>query len=579
MEFIVVSVAIAAIIAFVVFKFASGSAGTSGEIRYPFAGTNAHLTLKGVNQINRIATLRDGAPALALQLAGRLSGDAWQIAHASLGTALLQPGREEDALALLQRLDEPYRSHALEQLLQELVDRGQADKALALQTRIGGEPPRSPLLRGALALAAGNPDGARHELHGLAEDDSLSDLDRLTLARLQQACGLAEEAQSSISLVREALDSETPAIEWRPLMETLAALHHYPDLIALAALGEEHTRIVVELLMQGGQYTDALKLLAPLESPSTELLDYEAYLKQLLQDQRHDLAQQLLSSSQGSVHSILLEQYVDWHIQRNDSRQAQRLLDAEAQRLEPSSLNWLLLSLAERHDETQSYWASELIRQSERLISDHAGQPDEPFMRLLNLRFQLQAQARRSANQRDSWTIRRCLEDITQLIARMEPDDALTQRIHHSELLHTLGEHEQAMQCLQDARQQMEDDWALDKDMLEYHNDEIATALIKLGELDEAKRLIDQGKASRWLRHGLLDAVIAAGRLEDAIEQLDFSTLVGLDPESSLNQLYRRVHDLKDQDVPRQQRLEQRLFERLEEDATWRYDAQLAPQV
>ncbi|MGE8498382.1 MAG: hypothetical protein ACN6O6_12825 [Pseudomonas sp.] len=578
MEFIVVSVAIAAIIAFVVFKFASGSAGTSGEIRYRFAGTNAHLTLKEVDQINRITKLRDGAPALALQLAGRLSGDAWQIAHASLGTALLQLGREEDALALLQRLDEPYRSHALEQLLQELVDRGQADKALALKTRIGGEP-RSPLLRGALALAAGNTDSARQELNGLAEDYSLSDMDRLALARLQQACGLAEEAQSSLNIVREVLDSETPAIEWRPLMETLAALHHYPDLMALAVIGEEHTRIVVELLMQGGQYTDALKLLAPLESPSTELLDYEAYLSRLLQDQRHDLAQQLLSSTQGSVHSILLEQYVDWYIQRNDTRQAQRLLDAEAQRLEPSSLNWVLLSLAERHGDAQSYWANELLRQSERLISDHAGQPDEPFMRLLNLRFQLQAQARRSANQRDSWTIRRCLEDITQLIARMEPEDALMQRIHHSELLRTLGEHEQAMQWLQDARQQVEDDPSQDEDMREYHNNEIATALIKLGELDEAKNLIDQGKASRWLRYGLLDAVIAAGRLEDAIELLDFSTLIGLDPESSLNQLYQRVHDLKDQDAPRQQRLEQRLFERLEDDATWRYDGQLAPQV
>lgn len=579
MEFIVVSVAIAAIIAFVVFKFASGSVGSSGEIRYKFAGTNARLTLKEVNQINRIAGLRQGAPKLALQLAGRLSGDAWQIAHASLGATLLQLGREEDVRALLQRLEAHHRRHASEQMLQELVDSGQAHKALALQTRIGGEPPRSPLLRCALALAAGNPDGARHELHGLAEDYSLSDLDRLTLARLQQACGLTEEALSSISLVREVLDSETPAIEWRPLMETLAALHHYPDLIALAALGEKHMRIVVELLMQGGQYTDALKLLAPLASPNSDLLDYEAYLRRLLQDQRHDLAQHLLNGTQGSVHSILLEQYVDWYIQRNDTRQAQRLLDAEAVRLEPSSLHWLLLSLAERHGEAQSYWASELLRQSERLINDHTGQPEEPFMRLLNLRFQLQAQAKRSLNQRDSWAIRRCLEDITQLTARMEPDDALTQRIHHSELLHTLGEHEQAMQCLQDVRQQMEDDPALDKDMLEYHNDEIATALIKLGELDQAKNLIDQGKASSWLKHDLLEAVIAAGRLEDAIEQLDFSTLIGLDPESSLNQLCRRLHDLKDQDAPRQQRLEQRLFERLEDDVTWRYDGQLTTQV
>lgn len=579
MEFIVVSVAIAAVIAFVVFRFASGSVGTSGEIRYAFAGTNARLTLKEVNQINRIAGLRQGAPRLALQLADRLSGDAWQIAHVSLGAALLQLGREEDALALLPRLEAPHRQQALEEMLQALVDSGQADKALTLQTRVGGEPPRSPLLRCALALAAGNPDAARHELHGLAEDYSLSDLDRLTLARLQQACGLAEEARSSISLVREGLDSETPAIEWRPLMETLAALHHYPELIALAARGEEHTRIVVELLMQGGQYTDALKLLAPLASPNGDLLDYEAYLSRLLQDQRHDLAQHLLSGTDGSVHSILLEQYVDWYVQRNDTRQAQRLLDAEAVRLEPSSLNWVLLSLAERHGEAQSYWASELLRQSERLINDHTGQPEEPFMRLLNLRFQLQAQAKRSPNQRDSWTIRRCLEEITHLIARMEPDDALTQRIHHSELLHALGEHEQAMQCLQDARQQVADDPALDDDMREYHNDEIATALIKLGELDQAKSLIDQGKASRWLRHGLLQASIAAGRLEDAIEQLDFSTLIDLDPASPLNQLCRHLHDLKDQDAPRQQRLEQRLFERLEDDATWRYDGQLATQV
>lgn len=555
----------------IAFRLAESFSKEDEEVHLDFSGHSASITPSDAAQINRISVLSLSAPELALQVASRLWGDAWQIAHASLCTVLLKLGREDEALKLLSSLEAPYAQKALEEMLQHMVDEGQVDKAIEMKARLPAQRPSLPLLDAELLLAEGKADEARNVLAALDQSDQLDASQLIDLARMQQRCEMPDAAQLSLAKAEEALNTEEQSsiIEWRPFMQALAEFQRYAELLQLAERSEEDKRFIAQLLLDHGQYEHSLTLLDSLDSSAAYLLDYEKLLNQLLHDKRHDLAQELLANATGSTHSILLEHYLDWYVRQGDTQQAQRLLDKETPRLEPATLNWLLLHLAQRHFERQPYWAGNLQRQSDRLVSSRKGQPEWPFMRLLHLQHLLKEQAGRSLSQRDSWTIRNHLEEIAKLHAQLEFDDALTERIHHCELLHALGEAEQTRTLMQEIERQLRDTQFPEEDDRSFYCDEFVTALIKLGELGTARKLLEEGLASDWQEESLLQAYVEADRLEEAVELISFKTLIG-HTDAPINALHQRILSLAELDKPRSQRLQQRLLERLDDDKTWK---------
>lgn len=562
---------IAAMVFFIIVRLLNSVSGTEEELHVDVAGRHARITPTDAAQINRISILSLSAPELALQVASRLWGDAWQIAHVSLCSVLLKLDREEDALKLLSHLEAPYAQNALVEMLQYLLENGQRDKALEIKNRLGADLSSLPLLHAELLLAEGKADGARSVLAALTQDDQLDADQLIALARLQQCSDMPDAAQASLAKAEAALNTEEQRslIEWRPFMQALAEFQRYPELLQLAERSEEDKRYIAQLLLDKGQYEHTLTLLGSVDSAAAYLLDYEKLLAQLLHDQRHDLAQQLLLNSTGSTHSILLEHYLDWYVRQGDTRQAQKLLDDEASRLEPATLNWLMLNLAQRHCESQHYWTGDLLRQSDRLVSSRRGQPEWPFMRLLYLQHLLKEQAKRPLSQRDSWTIRNHLEEIAKLHAQLEFDDALSERIHHCELLQTLGEPEQARTLAKEIERQLRDAQFQEEDDRSFYCDEFVTVLIKFGELDTARKLFEEGLTSDWQEEPLLQAYVEADRLEEAVEQISFKTLIG-HADAPINALHQRIVHLAEQDKQRSQHLQQRLFERLNDDTTWK---------
>ncbi|AVO51998.1 hypothetical protein [Ectopseudomonas mendocina] len=562
---------IAAMVFFIIVRLLNSVSGTEEELHVDVSGRHARITPTDAAQINRISILSLSAPELALQVASRLWGDAWQIAHVSLCSVLLKLDREEDALKLLSHLEAPYAQNALVEMLQYLLENGQRDKALEIKNRLGADLSSLPLLHAELLLAEGKADGARSVLAALTQDDQLDADQLIALARLQQCSDMPDAAQASLAKAEAALNTEEQRslIEWRPFMQALAEFQRYPELLQLAERSEEDKRYIAQLLLDKGQYEHTLTLLGSVDSAAAYLLDYEKLLAQLLHDQRHDLAQQLLLNSTGSTHSILLEHYLDWYVRQGDTRQAQKLLDDEASRLEPATLNWLMLNLAQRHCESQHYWTGDLLRQSDRLVSSRRGQPEWPFMRLLYLQHLLKEQAKRPLSQRDSWTIRNHLEEIAKLHAQLEFDDALSERIHHCELLQTLGEPEQARTLAKEIERQLRDAQFQEEDDRSFYCDEFVTVLIKLGELDTARKLFEEGLTSDWQEEPLLQAYVEADRLEEAVEQISFKTLIG-HADAPINALHQRIVHLAEQDKQRSQHLQQRLFERLNDDTTWK---------
>ncbi|WP_212629975.1 hypothetical protein [Pseudomonas sp. KB-10] len=559
------------LVVLIAFRLAESFSKEDEEVHLDFSGHSARITPTDAAQINRISILSLSAPELALQVASRLWGDAWHIAHVSLCSVLLKLGREEEALKLLSSLEAPYAQKALEEMLQHLIDEGQVDKAIEMKTRLPAQRLSLPLLDAELLLAEGKADEARSVLAALAQSDHLDASQLIDLARLQQRCEMPDAAQASLARAEVALNAEEQSsiIQWRPFMQALAEFQRYGQLLQLAERSEEDKRFIAQLLLDQGQYEHCLTLLGSLDSSAAYLLDYEKLLDQLLDDQRHDLAQELLANATGSTHSILLEHYLDWHARRGDTQQAQKLLDKETPRLEPATLNWLLLNLAQRHLQSQPYWTADLLRQSDRLVSSRKGQPEWPFMRLLHLQHLLKEQAGRSLSQRDSWTVRNHLEEIAKLHAQLEFDDALSERIHHCELLQALGESEQARTLAQEIERQLRDAQFPEEDDQGFYCDEFVTVMIRLGALDTARKLLEEGLASDWQEEPLLQAHVEADRLEEAVELIGFKTLIG-HADAPINALHQRILSLAEQDKQRSQRLQQRLLERLDDDKTWK---------
>lgn len=560
MDFLIILLATFAVIALI--KFLTGhQQPTTQELHLDGADSVLLITPQEVSQINLLASWRHGAPELAAQLGARLSGDAWQVAHMSLCSTLFQLGLEEESLQAFARLDKTQKQNALVLTLQELIDNGQSGKALALLQRLDADMSIPPLLKSNLLLAEGKIEEARLLIEQLAMETQLSDTQRIALAGLQQRCNLQDAAMSNLNRVRTILEDEDTSIEyWFSVLQVMADLHQYSTLMELAELSEEHKQHIARLLISVGQYEQAMTLLAQLPAPDADLLDHEEILDQLLASHQHALAQRLLELTTNNVHALLLQRYVNWHVARGETAKAQELLDVQGQRLSPITLHWLLLQLLEQHHDTQPTWASGLQSQAERLLHEHRADLDWPFMRLDSLHQQLLVQARRSASQRDSWSIRQLQEETERLHAELPFDEQITQQLRYCTVLKALGQDEPLRERLTHIHERLSNPEPGMEDAVRYLSNNLLSTLITLGELDQAQALHERLGTSSWHQEDLQQAYINADRLEDALEKIDLQTTVAINEESVLPRLHKRIDGLKEQDPSRHQRLMQRLF-------------------
>jgi hypothetical protein len=559
------------VIAVVVILFVLHVSHAPEEPKLELQGGTARLTPTEATQLNRIFVLQGSAPDLALQLAAQLWGDAWQLAHVSLCSRLMLLDREEEALELLWKLDSAYREQALQTMLQELVNRGDTDKALQLQKRFDVTASKSPLTHSTLLLAEGKTQEARKALDALDLNQQISEGQLLDLARLRQACDQPEQADEVLARVETQLDSNNePDFSWRPLLQTLADLQRYPHLLQLAQRSDLPGYSIVELLAAHGRYDEALELLAATDTSKTYLIDAPQLFEHFIKAQRPELLQRLLATQKDGLTSQLLQCHVSWHARRGDITQAQQLLDREMQRLDASVQHWLILSLAEEHAQSNASWATSLRRQAERLLAGEQGKASWPGMRLYHLQHLLREQASRAPAQRDTWSLRNFLEEAERLHAELDPEDSLSERILYSQLLDKLGQPTAARDLLLQLRQQLEAGEDIAPEDARYHYNEIVQALIDMGELEQARGMLTRELADDDMKQPLMTAYLDAGLLEEALACIDLHTLIGSCGTSNLQHLHHSIAALKETDAQRYQRLQTQLQECLNDDQSWR---------
>lgn len=559
------------IVAIVVIMIVVHVANAPEEPRLELQGGSARLTPTEATQLNRIYALQFSAPDLALQMAGQLWGDAWHLAHASLSAKLMLLDREEEALELLWKLESAHRDQALQTMVQELVNRGDTDKALQVQKRFDVDCSDSPLTHARLLLAEGKLNDAREVLNALELNDSLSEEQLLDLARLQDECAQPELADAALNRVEAMLDADAAFdFSWNRLLETLAELQRYAHLLKLAQRDDLPRHRIVELLAAHGQYDDALHVLGQTERSKTYLIDTKQLFEHFIAAQRPELMERLIETTKGGLAAELLQCLAGWYALLGETAQAERLLERELQHLETSAQHWLLLSLAEEQAQANPSWATSLRRQAERLLAGEQGKASWPDMRLHHLRHLLREQAKRPVHQRDSWSVRNFLEEAERLQAELEPEDSLSEGLVHAQLQHELGEAEAALDLLQRLRQQLDADESIHTEEVPYFYSEIARALIAMGELEKARDLLQQGRAEDDQKNALLTAYLDAGRLEEAFAFIDFHTLIGTCGTGNLQRLHQNIVALKDSDPPRYQHLHSQLLECLNDDNSWR---------
>lgn len=531
------------------------------------------LSANDVAQIKRIYLLSSSAPDLALQFAAHLWGDTWQQAHVPLCSALAMRDREEEALQLLERLQEPHKRVALEQMLQSLVDAGQTERALAIHQRFRQSPIHAPMLRSALLLAENRIEDAHQELEVVAQYEQLNETQLLTLARLQHACGQREAFKASLERVAAMLSNEAIMdYTWRHLLQTLADVQDYAGLLELA---QRHSMLkprIAELLAANGRPVETLDVLSTLDKAETYRLGNDAFCQHLLQAGSSELMDRLLEIKRMLAGPVeWLQCALDWYALQGDTTRAQQLLDQELTAEIPAGQHWLLLALAEKHAKHHPQWAASLVRQAERVLVGQQGQESWPHMRLHHLNHLLQEQAKRPANQRDAWSLRNMQEEIERLHSELSSEDRLNEYIEHSRRLQALGETQAAHDLLLKARQQLGAETNLeDEDDRTYYYSAIAHGLIGLGEFEQAKALWLQGLTEEDLYEDLLTAYIDAERLEEAFEYLDLRTLIGSHGASDVERLHRLIAAQKETDPQRYQYLLNRLIDCLNDDSTWR---------
>lgn len=284
--------------------------------RIAVADSSARLTLEEVVWINRISTLRILAPEIAIDLAARLQGDARQVANASLCATLLELNREKEALGLYSYLDAHHRRDALATMLYQLIDAGEAEKALELLKRTGDKCPNDPLLRIPLLLAEGDQNTANSELETFATTSNLSAQQWLDLARLQRQSGKEDAARHSLAQFW-ALQQTVPAediVGLEIFARELAFLGDLQQLLDISdSLSLQRDNPFIAPMIEAGWLAQAQQQIQRLDANWRDE-HYDQLFDAMLRHRQLREVEALLEEVGDGVHDALLLRLAQWWI-------------------------------------------------------------------------------------------------------------------------------------------------------------------------------------------------------------------------------------------------------------------------
>lgn len=536
--------------------------------RIAVADSSARLTLEEVVWINRISTLRFLAPEMAIDLAARLQGDAWQVANASLCATLLELNREEKALGLYSYLDAHHRREALAKMLYQLIDAGEVEKALELLKRTGDERPSDPLLRIPLLLAEGDQDTANSELETFATTSNLSAQQWLDLARLQRQSGKEDAVRHSLAQFW-ALQQTVPAediVGLEIFARELASLGDLQQLLDISdSLSLQRDNPFIAPMIEAGWFAQAQQQIQRLDADWRNE-HYDQLFDAMLRHRQLREAEALLKEVEDSAHDALLLRLAQWWIDQgavsDAERDVQRMSRHETQRIS------LYLSLWALYEQSQPDLATSLLGQAERWIEYLSENTDRDHLRLQVLNARLTLQSRLPERQRTSYEIRRALEQIQRLAERQPLFDRAFTDTRHAFLLQRLDRPADARSLLDNVRDTLvtantpEEIEAFDMALL---LDALAIAYLRLGNVDEAVDLIRRIPEEISYPSDWIDALLEQDLLAHAVDGLGYRDL--FDPRNGPQRLLEKL-DAAATDESRT--LKHRLLDKVFSDDFWR---------
>lgn len=536
--------------------------------RIPVADSSARLTLEEVVWINRISALRILAPEMAIDLAARLQGDAWQVANASLCATLLELNREDKALALYSYLDAHHSREALAKMLYQLIDAGEAAKALELLKRTGDKRPSDPLLRIPLLLAEGDQDTANSELETFATTSNLSAQQWLGLARLQRQSGKEDAARHSLAQFW-ALQKTVPAediVGLEILARELAFLGDLQQLLEISdSLSLQRNNPFIAPMIEAGWLAQAQQQIQRLDANWRDE-HYDQLLDAMLRHRQLREAEALLEEVEEGAHDALLLRLAQWWIDQGAvseaERDVQRLSRHETQRIS------LYLSLWSLYEQSQPDLVTSMLGQAERWIEYLPEDTDRDHLRLQVLNARLTLQSRLPERQRTSYEIRRALEQIQRLAERQPLFDRAFTDTRHALLLQRLDRPADARSLLDNVRGTLvtdnapEEIEAFDMALL---LDDLAIAYLRLGDVDKAVDLIRRIPGEISYPSDWIDALLEQDLLAHAVDGLGYRDL--FDPRNGPQRLLKKL-DAAATDESRT--LKHRLLDKVFSDDFWR---------
>jgi hypothetical protein len=537
------------------------------EPRLAIVGTPAQLTMAEIAQVNRIAMLRTPAPQLALQLAARLEGDAWQVTNAPLYATLWHLGRHDEARALLSRLDSHHRQQALTTLLRELVDAGKGSEAVALLAHLDEELPEEPLLRSALLAAQGKSQEARDVLEGLISSGRLSELQWLNLAQLQRELGDREGARRSLEhfwTLKQSADAQDTLSLDRYAHE-LASLGDIQRLLESAAsLHPGHDNPYITPLVEAGLFTQAIEQIERLDSLWRNT-PYEQLLDAMLQREYLQQARELIIAVDDNLHGQLLLRLLRRHFDHGNTNRVEQDIEQLA-RYEALRID-LRLSLFRLYRQTHPEVAARLLDQAEQGVTALPDGDERDQLHLFVIESRLENQLDRPERQRNSYELRQALEEMQRITDRQPLYNQLLNLKQQALLLQRLGRSDDAHALLNDVQQRLQNvtpDETLDEYDLALLQEGLAIAYLRLGHLEQALALraglhVDLDAASEWL-----NVLVEQEHLEQAVEHLSYRNL--FDAQKTLDTLLTKLHDAEDEVAIT---LNHRLLDRLASDDFW----------
>jgi hypothetical protein len=535
--------------------------------RLPVGNSPARITLEEAARINQIAHMRYLNLDLAVQLANRLTGDAWLLAQSGICPALLLEGREAQALELLARLDDHHRDKALHEIMNNLIKANEEPRALALLSQLGRELPQTPLQRIALLHASDKQAEAQNELQALLPhyppaDDSNAVSALLALARLQHRLGQTDSAIQTLQQTWQEMHSCAEEQDYLGLIDLaaqLAQLEQFQTLQDIAAQlpNTEYTPLIAELT-RAGQFDQAHLLL----QGSDELFQnaaYETLIEAMLEHGQLHKAEELLAASKGALRTRLLLCIAQWHLQRDDITRLNAFIEAQVQ--DHSERSELYLSLWQLHHQDHPHHAAALLDGAE------CWHTTEELFYLLEARLTQQSQL--PTRERNSYEVRRGLDDM----ARLAPDEDgythISNLICLAKLLGKLERKADALKRLEEAHQLMlENTRELDRLDVEMILTGIASAYLSLNELKLACITHEERlQHAPTLKDNWTVELIRNNHLELAIDSFDFADLHS--SERPLNQLSSRIKELAENAPGRSKALQADLLAKLETLSFW----------